>query len=322
MFLIFSLGKLNVLPVNNKEIVNIKDVQYDHRFNDQIDHVSGFHTKNMLCFPICNKADEVIGVLQLLNSTKGEFTVMDEEYLKMLSINAALALENAGLVEKLLQSERITSLGKMANFLIQDIKKPVLVSKRYAEHLKNKNLSPEINQVIDMLLEQLTHVADLVQTTSSFSEGKTILHSAACQLNEALGEILSKLESYVTIHNCKLIKEFGSDAKVKLDRKEFYQCCMHIIRNACDAMPEGGVITVATKSTIDSASIIFKDNGLGIPDSIKEKIFEPFMSHGKKEGTGLGLSITKKIVEDHGGTISVESDIGEGATFIITLPTA
>lgn len=308
--------------VNNKETVNIKDVQYDPRFNGQIDHASGFQTKNMLCFPICDKTDDIIGVLQLLNSSKGEFTKRDEEYLKILSIHSALAIENAELVEKQLESERITSLGKMANFLLQDIKRPILISKRFTEHLKSKSLAPEVNQVIDMLLEQLNHVADLVQTTCSFSEGKTILHSVPCQLNEVLGEILSKLESYVTIHSSKLVREFGTNIQVKLDTKEFYQCCMHIVRNACDAMPEGGVITVSTKPTADSVSIIFKDNGLGIPDSIKDKIFDPFMSHGKKEGTGLGLSITKKIVEDHGGTINVESNIGEGTEFIITLPIA
>lgn len=309
--------------VNNKETVNIKDVQYDHRFNDQVDHTSGYQTKSMLCFPVCNKFDEVVGVLQLLNSKKGEFTPLDEEFLKVLSINAALALENAELVEKLLQSERITSLGKMANFLIQDIKKPVLVSKRYAEHLKTKNLPADVNQVLDMMLEQLSHVADLVQTTSSYSEGKSMLQSVPLQLNEVLGEILSKLESYVTIHNCKLVKDFDTSMPVKLDRKEFYQCCMHLVRNACDAMPEGGVVTVSTKKlSVESIAITVKDNGLGIPDSLKDKIFEPFMSHGKKEGTGLGLSITKKIVEDHGGTITVESDLGEGAAFIITLPVA
>jgi signal transduction histidine kinase len=85
-------------------------------------------------------------------------------------------------------------------------------------------------------------------------------------------------------------------------------------------MPDGGKILVSTKVEGRDAEISFKDNGIGIPDSIKDRIFEPFMSHGKKEGTGLGLSITKSIVENHDGRISVESDLGEGSTFIITLP--
>lgn len=306
----------------NKQTVNIKDAKSDPRFASRIDHMSGYETRNMLCFPIVNKSDEVIGVLQLLNGRPGKFTKLDEQFLSALSIHAALALENAELVEKLLQTERITSLGKMANFLIQDIKKPVLVSKRYAEHLKTKQLTPDVAQVVDMLIEQLNHVTDLVQTTSSYSEGKTVLQSVICKINETLDEVLTKLQSNVILRKCEIVRQYDKDSLVKLDRKEFYQCCFHIIRNACDAMPDGGKIFITTKLERNSVEISFRDTGLGIPDSIKDKIFEPFMSHGKKEGTGLGLSITKKIVEDHGGTIYVESDLGEGATFTITLPSS
>jgi len=95
---------------------------------------------------------------------------------------------------------------------------------------------------------------------------------------------------------------------------------MHIIKNACDAMPEGGKIMVSTKKVDKRVEIHFQDTGLGIPEGFKDKVFNPFMSYGKKEGTGLGLSITKKIVEAHNGTIRFESTIGKGTTFIISLP--
>jgi len=85
-------------------------------------------------------------------------------------------------------------------------------------------------------------------------------------------------------------------------------------------MPEGGKIIISANKVDDYVNITFKDHGLGIPESIKDKIFTTFMTHGKKEGAGLGLAITKKIVDVHGGFISAESDLGEGAEFIITLP--
>ncbi len=304
------------------ETVNIKDVQEDERFKSDYDKSSGYLTKTMLCFPIKNKKEEIIGVLQLLNSNNGEFTELDEEILNGLSIHAALALENAYLVEKLLQAERVTSLGKMANFLIQDIKKPILVSKRYAEHLKAKDEEGKHIQVTEMLLEQLTHVADLVQTTSSYSEGKSVLHAASMNFNDAIEDLIVKIDSLVKLKNCRVEKELDSNVNVKIDFKEFSQCFNHIVRNACEAMPEGGVVNIKTKKDEGNVILSIKDNGLGIPDSLKEKIFEPFMSHGKKEGTGLGLSITKKIIEDHGGTVRVESELGEGADFIITFPIA
>ncbi len=85
-------------------------------------------------------------------------------------------------------------------------------------------------------------------------------------------------------------------------------------------MPDGGSILISTERKENIVNISIKDNGLGIPDTIIDKIFDPFMTHGKKEGTGLGLSITKKIIEDHSGSISVHSDLGEGTTFVVSLP--
>lgn len=304
------------------EVINIADVQKDNRFNPEVDKATGYKTKNMICFPIKNKESVIIGVLQLLNSARGEFTKSDEEFLNAISIHSAIALQNAEMVEKLLQSERVHSLGKMANFLIQDIKKPILVSKRYSEHLKTKELSVDVAQVVDMLLEQLTQVADLVQTTSSYSEGKTMLRMISASVNSTLNDFNSRIGAYVESRNCRIIHEFDKDATLKLDVKEFYQCYNHLIKNACDAMPDGGAITITTKREDKKIKIIFRDKGMGFPEGFKEKIFEPFMSLGKKEGTGLGLAITRKIIEAHNGTIEAESILGEGATFTVTLPVA
>jgi signal transduction histidine kinase len=107
---------------------------------------------------------------------------------------------------------------------------------------------------------------------------------------------------------------------VDLDRKEFYQACYQIAKNACDAMPHGGNFYVIVKREEKTIRIEFKDTGLGIPDSIKDRIFEPFMSHGKEGRTGLGLAIAEKIVKEHKGKIWAESDLGEGSVIIIVLP--
>ncbi len=304
------------------EIINSKNVHNDPRFNTDFDKISGYTTRDMICFPIKNRLGEIIGVIQLLNNKRGEFSKVDEEFLEALSIHSAIAIQNAEMVEKLLEIERGQTLGKMANFLIQDIKKPVLVSKRYAEHLASRNVTPEIKQVIDMLLEQLTQVSDLVQTISSYASGKAILRTIAVSLNKTLDDYASRMNSFVQSRNCVIEKEYDKDVHVKLDTKEFFLCFQHIIKNACDAMPESGRILISTKRDGSKVKISFKDNGLGIPEGVKDKIFEPFISHGKKEGTGLGLTITKKIVEAHNGVIEVESGLGEGTKVTITLPAA
>jgi signal transduction histidine kinase len=208
----------------------------------------------------------------------------------------------------------------MANFLIQDIKKPIMVSKRYAEHLKAKELPEETTKVVDMLLDQLDHIAELVNSTSNYSEGQIVSRSHLRSLNEVLEEFVARIESYVHTRNCKITHDFEDDVNVEVSEKQLYQGFQHIIKNACDAMTDGGEIILFTEKIDNNITIVIKDSGLGIPATLHEKIFEPFMSHGKKEGTGLGLSITKKIIEEHNGSISLTSEIGEGAKFIISLP--
>ena len=120
--------------------------------------------------------------------------------------------------------------------------------------------------------------------------------------------------------SCKIEKEYAKDVLVNLNIKDFYQAFKHIIKNACEAMPHGGVIQIKTKLDEKNVMIIFNDKGGGIPESLWDKIFEPFMSYGKKNGPGLGLTVTKKIVDEHGGYIKVNSYIGIGTSVIVTLP--
>lgn len=305
------------------EVVNLSDAQSDERFNDEVDKESGYHTKSMMCFPIKNKDANVVGVLQLLNSKNGRFSDKDEALLNAVSLQAAMALENAELVEKLLQTERHSSLGKMVNFLISDIKKPVLVSRRYTEHLKGKELPEDAVNVVNMLMEQIEHVADIVQSTQSYVEGKPVLRSHVANLNDILEDYLIKIDNVVQNNLCVIVRDFSDNVKVKIDAREFYQCFYHIVKNACESMkPGGGNIYISTERIGDEIRIAIKDEGEGIPDAIQSKIFEPFMSHGKVEGTGLGLAITKRIIEAHGGTIDFKSSIDSGTTFYIMLPVA
>ncbi|VAX18841.1 hypothetical protein MNBD_IGNAVI01-1159 [hydrothermal vent metagenome] len=302
------------------ETINIEDAYSDERFDMSYDNLSGYQTKSVLCYPVKNKEGEVISVIQLLNSKNGAFSDLDVELLDLISTHVALALQNADLVEQLLKTERVSSLGKMANFLIEDIKKPILISKRYAEHLHSKEMDTDISQIVDMLLDELNNITDLIQATSNYSAEPALVKSTYVNLNETLDDLSGRIDSYVRSMSCKIEKEYAKDVLVNLNLKDFYQSFKHIIKNACEAMPHGGVIQLKTKIDENNVMIIFNDKGSGIPESLWDKIFEPFMSYGKKNGPGLGLTVTKKIIEEHGGTIKVNSYIGIGTSVIVTLP--
>jgi signal transduction histidine kinase len=94
----------------------------------------------------------------------------------------------------------------------------------------------------------------------------------------------------------------------------------NIASNARDAMPQGGSLTVTTIEENDCVRIDFTDTGTGMPEEVKKRIFEPFMTYGKKHGTGLGMSIVKKVIDDHNGKIEINSVMGKGTTITIYLP--
>ena len=302
------------------EILNIKDVTQDERFDDSFDKASGYKTKNMLVYPIKNKNDETIGVLQLINSLMGEFTEQEESFLNAISLNVAVALENTSLVEKLLTTERDMSIGKMGNFLTHDLKNPILTCLRYAEHLTKKELSFEVKQVVNLLVDQLKQVSNQLASASGFTEGTTQLRRQQVNLNDLLQEYAINVHSIIKANNCKIEHELNDDVTVNVDKKEMYQCYQNIIKNASEALPEGGNIFISTIKKDDNIEIYFVDKGMGIESSDLKFVFDPLWTKNKKKSSGLGLSISKKIVEDHEGTISINSEKDSGTTVIISLP--
>jgi signal transduction histidine kinase len=117
------------------------------------------------------------------------------------------------------------------------------------------------------------------------------------------------------------VKQYGELPPVRCYAGQLNQVFMNLLMNACDAMPEGGEITIRTARTEQGVRLDFSDTGPGIPPEIRSRIFDPFFTtKAVGRGTGLGLSISHGIVERHGGRIGVESSVGSGTTFSLELP--
>jgi two-component system NtrC family sensor kinase len=139
-------------------------------------------------------------------------------------------------------------------------------------------------------------------------------------VNKSLQETLAFLEEELRINKIALKSFFEQGLPpVKLDYEQFRRAFLNIIRNAIQAMKEGGALEVATRTQQGSVEITVTDSGVGISEENLEQIFTPFFST-KAGGTGLGLSITRRIITEHKGDIICESRVGEGTRFIITIP--
>ncbi|MDQ7795180.1 MAG: ATP-binding protein, partial [Spirochaetia bacterium] len=145
----------------------------------------------------------------------------------------------------------------------------------------------------------------------------TLIHDRADEVVREVAELMSKeAES----QNIRVITKFDADLPdVMIDRKYLKQALLNIVKNAIAAMPEGGTLTISVSVRNDELLIAVSDTGIGIPEELLAKIFEPYFTT-KESGTGLGLTITFKIIKEHNGEITVESSPGIGSTFTIHLP--
>ena len=302
------------------EIVNIPDAYNDPRFNPEVDKKSGYRTNNMLTMPMRNRDGKLIGVFQMLNKKGGPFTPQDEEFLNALSIHASIAIENARLAQEMVNNERLSAVGRMASAIIHDIKNPMGTLRVYAQVMKKKSGNEEATKLADEMIHQVDRFVNMTQEILDFSRGVSATNIEEVDFGPVMEGVLAFIEKDLTKANVKLERKLNYSGKVKLDQDKIVRVFYNLASNARDAMPNGGTLTVSTEGADGFVKIEFTDTGTGMPEEVKRKIFEPFVTYGKKHGTGLGMAIVKKVMDDHKGKIEIDSELGKGTTIRILLP--
>jgi signal transduction histidine kinase len=227
--------------------------------------------------------------------------------------------------ERLVQSEKWAMLGKLAAGVAHSIRNPLTsVKMRLFSMERTIDLSETQKEDFEVISEEIRHIDNVVRNFLEFSRPPKLKMqkvSPSAVVDMALQLLRHRLESYGVDLG---IDRQGRLPEILADPEQLKEVFVNLVVNACEAMGSGGVILVSEQEEIDErlgkvVVIQVSDNGPGIPQSILDKVFQPFFST-KEEGTGLGLSIATRIVEEHGGWMDVRSQEGEGATFIITLP--
>lgn len=222
------------------------------------------------------------------------------------------------LQEKLATSEKLAAMGQLASAVGHEIRNPLGVIKNSAYFLNMKLKDAADEKVVKHLkiLEKEVNSANfIISDLLDFARKKPPTFDQA-NLNETVKNTLA----YITVpENIKVEIKLGEIPKMLLDKEQVQRVCQNLILNAVQAMPEGGKLTIQTTKQDDSAKLIVRDTGVGIPKENMPKLFTPLFST-KAKGIGLGLVICKQIVEGHDGNITVESEVGEGSTFTVKLP--
>ncbi len=288
--------------------------------------VHEYAIRSAICAPIKGR-DRIIGVIHVDCSVSDH--IYSTEQLRLLTAighQVGLAAENARLYEAAVKSERLAAIGETVAFLSHHIKNILqgllsgtdLVEKAIAEGNTDK-----VGDVWPIIHRSLDRINAVILNMLAFSRPKQPLRESV-DINHLINECIDLLTPRADEQGVAMITDLNDLPEIPADSAGLHQAILNLLANALDAVSNNtGVITVSGEFDSMNRQVIIHiaDNGVGIePDQI-DRIFDVFHSTKGQKGTGLGLTVVKKIIDEHGGKIRVDSTPGEGATFTVTLST-
>jgi signal transduction histidine kinase len=243
----------------------------------------------------------------------------------LLNIKLRDALRELGDAQKrLIEHEKLRSLGEMTANIAHEIKNPLVVIGGFTKRLSRKMpLDEGEARYIDIITKEVARLESILTEILDYVK-ETPLVFEPCDLNSLADETLYLLTSDKAWENVKVLKQYEKNLPSTLcDVQQIKQVFLNILINAFEAMDGKGTLSIKTESTVihdkPFLSVSFEDTGGGVDPSSLDNIFNPFFTT-KQRGSGLGLAITNKIVTHHGGNIEVGNKPGEGVTFVVYLP--
>lgn len=228
--------------------------------------------------------------------------------------------ETKALQERITKSERLAALGQVVAEITHEIKNPLMMIGGFANQLLRQLSDEKTLSKLNIISKEASRLEDLLDELRQYYQPRA-LQLEKIDMNNLLEEIFSLAE-----HDCRskninaaFIKE-DNPLFFKGDRDKLKQVFLNLIKNAIEAMNDGGSLHIHTKLNNGLIEATIADEGCGIPECDREEIFSPFFTT-KRHGTGLGLSISKSIVETHErSAFTFTSEEGKGTTFKITMP--
>lgn len=219
----------------------------------------------------------------------------------------------------LVRSEKLAAIGQMTGAVAHEIRNPLAAMKLTVQMLA-RTAPPADREPLEVLDREITRLQYTIDELFDLAQPPALDRSRT-PLEPVVSEVLRLLEPEFAHKRVACVREFAAVPEVLLDLRRFPRVVMNLCRNAVQAMPEGGTLSISIgPSPGGGAALSVRDSGPGLAPEVRDRLFEPFVST-KAGGIGLGLAITKRLVEEHGGTLAVGSGPG-GTTFTVALPAA
>jgi signal transduction histidine kinase len=224
-------------------------------------------------------------------------------------------------VREIVYKEKLSLVGEMASSLMHDLRSPVANIRLSADLIDETSPTGKIPAWCDGIRLQCDRVVGMTSELMEFSQGEAKLAPAPISTTTFLDQFKSLHEECAAPAGIEMRFE-AEPAEIEIDSIRMQRVLQNLVANAIEALEETPQPRIAIKVWRKDGTgyLSVTDNGPGIPSAIRNRIFEPFVTYGKKRGVGLGMAIVHNIVTDHGGTITFETAPGQGASFLVSLP--
>ena len=326
-------GKTKLLPIESQPEGMVPETRYLLSEGALLDTGGVKGTGTLL--PLIARSG-MIGMLVLgprLGRRRAPFSAREVPLLSRFALRAATAVENHVYQRELIESERTAALGTMASMLAHDFRGPMTVIRGYAETFLDPSISlAEVRGRAEVIVQTIDRLDRMATETLDFARGSGQLARRAVEIGSALDLIVRATER--ELPGLDVVRSFGSlpARTVALDIDKLQRAIGNIAANARDAMAGHGRLFISARVEGGAAAsparllLTLADEGPGVPPAIRDSLFDPFVTAGKRRGTGLGLAVARRFVEDHGGTLTLlPPDAAEpgrpgGACFEVALP--
>ncbi len=284
-----------------------------------------------LAVPLADRNGRNIGLIQLSDKVEGEFSEGDEQITLQLAQIAAIAIENAHLYREV--QDALNVRDQFLSIASHELKTPLTTVKGYVQLLNRYLHRPEmershLEESVQELQQQVRRLEVLLSDlldSSRIQQGRLDLRPGPMDLSNLARQVLTRFEQAIERRDSHhLVLDAPTPIEGVWDYDRLDQILSNLISNALKYSPKGGEVRVSVSDDEGEAVVQVSDQGIGMSLEEQSRLFEPFtrseMARRTADGTGLGLYITRKMLEQHGGTISVESETLRGTTFILRLP--
>jgi signal transduction histidine kinase len=235
---------------------------------------------------------------------------------------AAASLHNIELSAGRLETERLSTIGRMLSSIVHDFRNPMTLVKGYGSMLADSSLSGDRRaQYSKLIVQEADRITAMIEELLDYTRGRrTALHPARITVPVLVEQLRLWLGDELRQRGLRFETKLDYEGPLIIDIDRIKRALLNVATNAMDAMEGEGTLTVESGLKDGSVELALCDTGRGIPPELQARVFEPFFTHGKRHGLGLGMTITRKIVEEHGGEVQLTSTPGRGTRLAFRFP--